>query len=182
MIEVFNRKPIKQPWLLGALIIAQSICAVFFALDAMQDYQDSGLQIFTPKHLIVEAVAATVLALTVVVEIQFLSQILKRQAYLSQNLSMASTAMHDVILSLFDDWKLTDSERDVAMLTIKGCSITEIAEVRGSAEGTVKAQLNSIYRKTGTKSRAELLSLLIDPLMSSPLIHSEKNINNKTNW
>lgn len=37
--------------------------------------------------------------------------------------------------------------------------------MRGSAEGTVKAQLNAIYRKSGTANRAALMSLLIDTMM-----------------
>jgi len=37
--------------------------------------------------------------------------------------------------------------------------------MRGSAEGTVKSQLNAIYRKAGVGNRGELLSLLIEELM-----------------
>lgn len=54
---------------------------------------------------------------------------------------------------------------------VKGLNTSEIAAMRGSAEGTVKAQLNAIYRKSDTRNRAEMLSALIDTMMgqSEPL-------------
>ena len=78
--------------------------------------------------------------------------------------------LHSVIESHFDDWKLTVSERDVAALMVKGLSIAEIANVRGSAEGTVKAQLNAIYRKANARNRAEVLSHIMDTLIDKPLL------------
>jgi hypothetical protein len=65
---------------------------------------------------------------------------------------------------------LTPSEQDVATFLIKGCDIAEIARLRGSAEGTVKAHLNAIYRKADVSGRAALVSILIEDLMSQPLI------------
>jgi DNA-binding NarL/FixJ family response regulator len=45
-------------------------------------------------------------------------------------------------------------------------STKEIAGMRDSSEGTVKAQTNAIYRKAGVGSRTQLLSLFIDDLMN----------------
>ena len=42
--------------------------------------------------------------------------------------------------------------------------------MRGSAEGTVKAHLNAIYRKAGVQGRGALLSMLVKDLMQEPLI------------
>ena len=75
-----------------------------------------------------------------------------------------------MIESHFDDWTLTASERDVAGLMVKGLSIAEIAQVRGSAEGTVKAHLNAIYRKANARNRAEVLSHIMDTLIDKPLL------------
>ena len=55
------------------------------------------------------------------------------------------------------------------MLMLKGLSIPEIAQIRGSAEGTVKSHLNGIYRKAGVTGRGAFLSLFIEDLMSTPL-------------
>lgn len=62
---------------------------------------------------------------------------------------------------------------DVARFLIKGCEIAEIARLRGTAEGNVKAHLNAIYRKSGVSGRAALVSLLIENLMEQPLIGAD---------
>ena len=65
----------------------------------------------------------------------------------------------------FIEWALTPAERDVALFAIKGMSTSEIATLRATSEGTVKAQTNAIYRKAGVSGRPQLLSLFIDDLM-----------------
>jgi DNA-binding CsgD family transcriptional regulator len=69
----------------------------------------------------------------------------------------------------FDEWSLTPAEREVALFAIKGLSLSEIAGVRETSEGTVKAQTNAIYRKAGVTGRPQLLSLFIDDLMGDGL-------------
>ena len=54
----------------------------------------------------------------------------------------------------------------MALFTIKGLSIQEIAALRNTSEGTVKAQSNAIYRKSGVSGRAQLLSLFLDTLLA----------------
>ena len=56
-------------------------------------------------------------------------------------------------------------KRDVALFAIKGMSTAEIASLRSTSEGTVKAQTNAIYRKAGVSGRSQLLSLFIEDLM-----------------
>ena len=84
---------------------------------------------------------------------------------LEQRLDIAKRAVHEVMEHHFTEWQLTGSEREVCMLLVKGFPIPEIASLRGSAEGTIKAHLNNIYRKSGTRNQAELLSVLIDALV-----------------
>ena len=64
-------------------------------------------------------------------------------------------------------WGLTPSERDVAWFTIKGLPIADIARLRQTSEGTVKAQSNAIYRKAGVSGRAQLVSLCIEDLIDA---------------
>ena len=56
---------------------------------------------------------------------------------------------------------------------MKGCSIADIAQMRGSAEGTVKTHLNAIYRKAGVQGRGQLVSVLIEDLMNAPLVEKK---------
>ena len=71
----------------------------------------------------------------------------------------------DLLQERFAEWALTPSEKDVALFAIKGLSTAEIAALRSTSEGTVKAQTNAIYRKAGVTGRPQLLSLFIDDLM-----------------
>ena len=65
-------------------------------------------------------------------------------------------------------------QRDVALFAIKGLSTQEIASLRNTAEGTVKAQTNAIYRKAGVSGRPQLLSLFIEDLMEERPSESEQ--------
>lgn len=52
--------------------------------------------------------------------------------------------------------RLTPAERAVAELVLRGLSTAQIAAARRVAIATVSTQLQSIYRKLGVASRAEL--------------------------
>ncbi len=67
----------------------------------------------------------------------------------------------------FDRWGLSPAERDIALLTIKGMSVSEIAVLRDTSEGTVKSQNSAIYRKAGVKTRTQLVGALIEELLVS---------------
>jgi DNA-binding CsgD family transcriptional regulator len=82
-----------------------------------------------------------------------------------ERLRRASGAFLDLLEERFAEWGLTPAERDVALFAIKGMSTAEIAVLRNTSEGTVKAQTNAIYRKAGVTGRSQLLSLFIDDLM-----------------
>lgn len=155
------------PKLVIALIGVQAACAAVFLMDVVQDLS-------TPVdlnwHLLPESMAVAALLLGIAFEIVYLLHLLQRKASLERSVGMASAQLQDIIQKHFDDWKLTASERDVAALMIKGLSIAEIAGVRGSAEGTVKAHLNAIYRKSNARNRAEVLSHIMDTLIDKPLL------------
>ena len=82
-----------------------------------------------------------------------------------ERLRRASGAFMDLLSERFAEWGLTPAEKDVALFAIKGLSTADIAVLRATSEGTVKAQTNAIYRKAGVSGRSQLLSLFIDDLM-----------------
>jgi DNA-binding CsgD family transcriptional regulator len=90
---------------------------------------------------------------------------LKDRNSAEERLRRASGAFADLLQEKFAEWGLTASERDVALFAIKGMSTADIAGLRSTSEGTVKAQTNAIYRKAGVSGRSQLLSLFIDDLM-----------------
>ncbi len=99
-----------------------------------------------------------------------LTRILKRQKRAEDQLRQVSGAFMELMQTRFRDWGLTSAERDVALFAIKGLSTQEIASLRGTAEGTVKAQTNAIYRKSGVNGRPQLLSLFIEDLMDDEML------------
>ena len=84
---------------------------------------------------------------------------------MQQVLRSAQGEFFEMLNLQFDRWELSEAERDVALLTVKGMSVNEIAELRNTSVGTIKSQNNSIYRKADVKSRTQLLGKLIDQLL-----------------
>lgn len=64
----------------------------------------------------------------------------------------------------FNAWHLTASEKDIAILLIKGLSMKEIASVRNSQESTVRQQSTSIYRKSHCENRLQLAAFFLEDL------------------
>lgn len=65
-------------------------------------------------------------------------------------------------------WSLTDAERQVALLLLKGLSSKEIALVRQSSERTVREQARAVYAKAGLSGRAALSAYFLEDLLAPP--------------
>ncbi len=152
---------------LVALILFQMLCTLFFIFDVVEDFNEGDALLL---HLVPEVAATLGLILGIIFEIIALRYFLGREADMRRGLSVAAGALADVMEGYFQTWGLTPAESDVARFTIKGFSIAEIAELRGSAEGTIKTHLNAIYRKSGVAGRAQLVSLLVEDLLNAPLV------------
>ena len=68
-----------------------------------------------------------------------IARLMGQNRRLADQMRAASGEFHKLVEDSFDAWGLTAAERDVAMFSIKGLSIAEIAAARGSSEGTIKA-------------------------------------------
>ena len=66
----------------------------------------------------------------------------------------------------FTRWNLTDAEREVALLLLKGLSTKEIAAVRAGSERTVREHARSIYAKAGLTGRAALSAFFLEDLLA----------------
>lgn len=64
----------------------------------------------------------------------------------------------------FDLWHLSNAEKEVTRLVLKGLSNKEISEVRSASEQTVKQQINAVFKKSGLSSRAQLLAFFLEDL------------------
>ncbi|MGR3322889.1 MAG: helix-turn-helix transcriptional regulator [Pseudooceanicola sp.] len=153
----------------AALLALQIACAGFFAYDifaALGDWRSEPLAWHV--HELIEIGAAVGLFLGIVTGAMVLRTVLRHKRTAEERLRRASVAFIDLLEEFFDRWGLTPAERDVALFAIKGMSTAEIAALRSTSEGTVKAQTASIYRKAEVNSRAELLALIIDATIEVP--------------
>ena len=66
----------------------------------------------------------------------------------------------------FSRWELTQAEREVALLLLKGLSTRDIAIVRATREATVRQQAQGVYRKAGMEGRAELAAFFLEDLLA----------------
>lgn len=66
----------------------------------------------------------------------------------------------------FSRWNLTEAEREVALLLLKGLSHKEIAAVRSSSERTVREQARALYAKAGLTGRAALSAFFLEDLIA----------------
>ena len=130
------------------IFLIQALCAFFFVSDILSSF-------FGFSQVIIGLV---------------LGGLALRRAVIERNsaqarMQRASGAFMDLLTARLEEWGLTPAEKDVALFAIKGLSTAEIAVMRATSEGTVKAQTNAIYRKAGVTGRPQLLSLFIDDLM-----------------
>ncbi len=68
----------------------------------------------------------------------------------------------------FDTWALTEAEREVALLLLKGLSFKEVASVRDTSERTSREQARGVYKKAGVDGRAQLSAWFLEDLLAPP--------------
>ena len=64
-----------------------------------------------------------------------------------------------------DQWQLSSAEKEVAFLLLKGLSLKEIAQVRGTSEKTARVQSSAVYTKSGLAGRSELSAFFLEDLL-----------------
>ena len=62
-------------------------------------------------------------------------------------------------------WNLSPSEKEIALLLLKGLSSKEIADIRSVSEKTIRQQATSIYQKSSLSGRAELSAYFLEDLL-----------------
>jgi DNA-binding CsgD family transcriptional regulator len=153
-----------------AILAVQALCAVFFVSDIVL----SVFGIYTrpiswQTREFLELGAALGLILGLVLGAVALAKTWRGRRLAEERLRRASGAFMELLEERFGEWGLTPAERDVALFAIKGMTTQEIAQLRQTSEGTVKAQTNAIYRKAGVGGRSQLLSLFIEDLIQGEI-------------
>lgn len=65
----------------------------------------------------------------------------------------------------FDTWALTPTEKDTALLLLKGFSHKEIANLKQRSERTGRQHAIAVYRKSGLSGRAELAAFFFEDML-----------------
>ncbi len=119
------------------------------------DWQEY-IQIFASIGLIVGVVTSSLL----------LRKSQRRISQLGRQMDVARGNFESHLKGQFAQWDLTPSEHDVTIYAMKGFSNSEVADLRGTSTATVKSQLNAVYRKSGFANRQQLISFLVEELLS----------------
>lgn len=148
---------------LSIFLVVQTLGTVFFVGDVIGDLRADPLSI----HFIFEAVVIAALVLGILFGTFALRRTIELLRAQDQALAVARGALSDVIDRQFQTWALTPAERDVGFLALKGLDVAEIAELRGAAQGTVRAQLTRIYSKAGVSGRAQFAAFFVEDLLGA---------------
>ena len=145
------------------LVLLQGATALFFVGDVSTDFMDAG---FT-THTVMEGTATIALVFGVVLggfEVYRISEVATEAG---ESLKRARAEFSDLVNQRFAQWSLTSAEAEIALLLLKGFDIAEIAELRLTAQGTVRAQLSHIYEKSGHPNRGRFVSSFLDVLIDT---------------
>ena len=156
--------------ILWTLFGIQAVCTAYFLYDIVLDLLWPNQNSFLAESDVVEGVVTVALFLGLAFTGSELRRIMRRQNEITDQLKVASGAFADLLETRFDEWDLTEAERAVAVLALKGYSVAEMAELRKTAQGTVKAQCAALYRNADVSGRLQFLSLFLDDLMAETLI------------
>lgn len=111
-----------------------------------------------------EIISGLALGIGVIIGIVLYRRSQRERGRAETALRRASSAFGVVLEERFKEWDLSTAEKDVAMFLIKGASTAEIAQMRNTSEGTIKAQNAAIYKKAGVTGKTQLLSLFVEDM------------------
>ncbi len=155
-----------QTPVLGLSLLVVALCELFLVSDVMADFFYIDIAPPGLDHDVIEFIAVIALGASLVVLSFEFVRLLRERRRFEATLKAASGELFEVITAKFDDWGLTASERDIALLLIKGLALQEIADLRATRPGTVKSQSNAVYRKAGVAGRNELVAYFVEDLLA----------------
>lgn len=163
----------KERTFLSTILLA---IAIMIALDILSDAKEgAGL-----SHMAVEMIVGVIALIGYGLLIgrsfkaktnlqrtkESLAKYQEEATYWKSNSKVFVEGLSNAIDEQFKKWSFSPSEKEVALLFLKGLSSREIAEIRGVADKTIRAQATTIYEKSGLAGRAELSAFFLEDLLA----------------
>ena len=166
--------PRSRAWAVVALIGG---IGLFLGLELIDDPDASGLDLVLE---LLEIVPIVLTSVGLVLLFQFTRRQSENQVKLIRELEIARAqgqrwraearahlnGLGQAIDAQFSRWHLTEAEREVALLLLKGLSHKEVAAIRATSERTVREQARSLYAKAGLTGRAALSAFFLEDLIA----------------
>lgn len=138
------------------------LISVFFVYDLVLDIAAGEVD----GHLLVEAIVFLICAVVLVAEWRRSSRLGIHLASARASNQKLSGQFMEYVQTALADWRLSNSEQEIAWLILKGFSFAEIAALRGVQEKTARQQATAIYAKSGCRNRSEFVAHFIQDLLA----------------
>ncbi len=164
-------RPTKEVVLIAVLLLV----GITSGLDLLWDLSHGAPFSHIFKEALVVALAIILIVWILYEQRQQVAQIQKLKTDLAQSeqqrgkansyILSARKQLSEVISKQFDEWNLTQSEKEVGWLLLKGFSLKEIAAIRDTLEKTVRQQASAIYKKSQLSGRHAFSAWFIEDLL-----------------
>lgn len=161
-----------RDWLITSILI------VVMILNGIDVFVDIGLNV-PLWHIIQESSLVLISGIGAVFLIFHIRRKSRRLKHLSSDLNQAKQQISSlnskidtekkrysqIIKEQFLEWKLTETEQEVAWLLLKGLSLKEVSVLRNTKEATVRQQASSIYSKSSLEGRHAFSAWFLEDLL-----------------
>lgn len=144
-------------------LVVLIVASVFFAHDL---YADLFLEGKSWSHVVIEGSVFVAVLLALTFEVRRVLGLRTHLRAREDQVNRFKARLIEIIRRQFDQWQLTDTQKDIALLLIKGLSMQEIADLRHVKEKSVRQQAIKIYTKANVANRNELTSYFIQELLT----------------
>ncbi len=151
----------------GAAVLFGAI-ALFISLDIWMDRDDGG----PVSRLVVEGAILTIALAGFVLMLRSLRGLRRALNEARKDAGRWQAENRTLVQGLgvaineqFASWGLSEAEREVGLLLLKGLSLQEIADLRQTSERTAREQARAVYRKSELSGRNELSAYFLEDLL-----------------
>ncbi len=153
---------------LRLLLVGLSSIFLLMMLDVVSDL----FGWFGIKHVVIEAISMIVLFLMIVRMLYILFASRKKMQKMQTDIrywqdqhKKVLAGLSETIAQQFNHWQLTEAQKQIALLMLKGLSFKEIAQARSTSERTVRQQATELYKKSDLSGRHEFAAFFLEDLL-----------------